>query len=127
MQARNLGEWSRAVLERDNYTCRECNKKDGRMEAHHILSRALYPELALSVDNGKTLCSQCHWVQTRRELLDTRQQVFIEVIRFRVTSEEKASIEAEAQRLGISVSAFLRLLIKQWSDGIKFERVMKGE
>ncbi len=46
-----------------------------------------------------------------------------EVIRFRVDADEKENIEAEAKKLGISVSAFLRLLIKQWSNGIKFEKV----
>lgn len=45
-----------------------------------------------------------------------------EVIRFRTNKNEKKMIEAEAEKLGISVSAFLRLLIKNWGDGIKFER-----
>jgi len=35
---------------------------------------------------------------------------------------DKAKVEAEAKKLGISVSAFIRLLIKQWSNGIKFEK-----
>lgn len=46
-----------------------------------------------------------------------------EVIRFRIDADEKEKVEAEAKRLGISVSAFLRLLIKQWSISIKFEKV----
>ena len=45
-----------------------------------------------------------------------------EVIRFLVEPDEKVKIEAEAKKLGISVSAFIRLLLKQWTDGIKFER-----
>ncbi|KKK49529.1 hypothetical protein LCGC14_3134140 [marine sediment metagenome] len=45
-----------------------------------------------------------------------------EVIRFLVEPAEKKKIENEAQKLGLSVSAFIRLLIKQWSNGIKFER-----
>ena len=49
-----------------------------------------------------------------------------EVIRFLVEPDEKENIEAEAKKLGISVSAFIRLLIKQWSDGIKFEKVAPG-
>ncbi|MBA7575064.1 hypothetical protein ES708_16881 [subsurface metagenome] len=28
----------------------------------------------------------------------------------------------EARKLNLSVSAFIRLLIKQWSNGIKFEK-----
>ncbi|MBA7632858.1 hypothetical protein ES703_40413 [subsurface metagenome] len=44
------------------------------------------------------------------------------MIRFLVSSEEAEKLEQEAKKLGISVSAFMRLLIKQWSDGIKFEK-----
>jgi len=45
-----------------------------------------------------------------------------EVITIRMGTEEKARVEVEAKKLGISVSAFIRLLIKQWGNGIKFER-----
>ncbi|MBA7471833.1 hypothetical protein ES707_07145 [subsurface metagenome] len=45
-----------------------------------------------------------------------------EVITIRMGTEDKARVEAEAKKLGISVSAFIRLLIKQWSNGIKFEK-----
>ena len=45
-----------------------------------------------------------------------------ETIRFRIEEEEKRKIEAEAKKLGISVSAFIRLLIRNWSNGIKFEK-----
>jgi len=44
------------------------------------------------------------------------------VIIFKVTSEQKQAIQKEADRLGLSMSAFIRLLIQQWSDGIRFER-----
>ncbi|MBA7650417.1 hypothetical protein ES703_58221 [subsurface metagenome] len=45
-----------------------------------------------------------------------------EVITIRMEAEDKEKVEAEARKLGISVSAFIRLLIKQWSNGIKFEK-----
>ena len=37
-----------------------------------------------------------------------------EVVRFRMDADEKEALEAEAKKLGLSVSAFIRLLIKQW-------------
>jgi len=43
-------------------------------------------------------------------------------IRFRVPAEDAKKIEEEAKKLNLSVSAFIRLLIKQWSNGIKFEK-----
>ena len=44
------------------------------------------------------------------------------MIRFVVSREDAMKLDGEAQKLGISVSAFIRLLIKQWSNGIKFEK-----
>ena len=43
-------------------------------------------------------------------------------IRFRVPLEDAKKLEEEARKLNLSVSAFIRLLIKQWSNGIKFEK-----
>ena len=48
------------------------------------------------------------------------------MIRFLLDSDDAERLEEEARGLGLSVSAFLRLLIKQWSDGIKFERRTNG-
>jgi len=44
------------------------------------------------------------------------------MIRFLVPLEDAMKLEEEAKKLNLSVSAFIRLLIKQWSNGIKFER-----
>ena len=53
-------EWRTAVFERDNYTCRSCGKKGGRLEAHHIKAYKTYPELRHVLANGLTLCKKCH-------------------------------------------------------------------
>lgn len=44
------------------------------------------------------------------------------MIRFLVPLEDAKKLEEEARKLNLSVSAFIRLLIKQWSNGIKFEK-----
>lgn len=52
--------WRRAVLERDNYTCRFCGQHGGKLCVDHIKPFAMYPELRLAIDNGRTLCHECH-------------------------------------------------------------------
>jgi 5-methylcytosine-specific restriction endonuclease McrA len=53
-------QWRRAVLKRDNYTCRICKKTGGKIEADHILPFSTHPEKRLDIDNGRTLCKPCH-------------------------------------------------------------------
>ncbi len=38
------------------------------------------------------------------------------VVRFKVTKAEKATIEAEAEHMGLSASSFIRLIIRQYAD-----------
>lgn len=54
-------EWRKSVYIRDNYTCQLCKyKKGGYLEAHHILKYSKYPKMRFDVNNGITLCKDCH-------------------------------------------------------------------
>lgn len=39
-----------------------------------------------------------------------------------VSQEEKDMAEKEADKLGMPVSTFIRLLLKNWADGIDFKK-----
>lgn len=56
-------EWRAKVYAQDNYTCRGCGmtgKKKNTFHPHHILPVRDFPHLMYSVDNGITLCIECH-------------------------------------------------------------------
>lgn len=52
--------WKKHVFERDEYTCQICKEVGGKLHAHHIKSFALFPELRFDINNGITLCIECH-------------------------------------------------------------------
>ena len=58
-------QWSRAVKERDNFTCQwpGCRKYDKHNNAHHKALRSARPDLRFVVENGVTVCRYHHnWI-----------------------------------------------------------------
>ena len=53
--------WREAVFKRDNYQCIWGGKEHGsKLNADHIKAFSQYPELRFAIDNGRTLCHDCH-------------------------------------------------------------------
>lgn len=55
---RTLKEWSAAIKARD-CMCITCKAKTA-LVAHHIKPKSQYPELKYDLENGVTLCVDCH-------------------------------------------------------------------
>lgn len=67
--------WRESVFKRDNYTCQKCGLKSCWIEAHHKIyfskilddnnikniEQALKCEALWNIDNGITLCEDCHY------------------------------------------------------------------
>ena len=53
--------WQDSVLNRDNNTCQKCGYNFvSKLVAHHILNFSKWVELRFAIDNGITLCRNCH-------------------------------------------------------------------
>jgi 5-methylcytosine-specific restriction endonuclease McrA len=52
-------KWRQAVFTRDNFRCQHCGSEE-HLEAHHIKPFSVAPELMYVVENGLTLCAECH-------------------------------------------------------------------
>lgn len=53
-------EWRKNVFEKDNYKCFFCGERGGKLNADHIKSFSSYPDLRFCVNNGRTVCEECH-------------------------------------------------------------------
>lgn len=51
--------WRQAVFAKDNFACVKCDLEYD-LQAHHIESFSSRPELVLDLNNGITLCYDCH-------------------------------------------------------------------
>lgn len=68
-------EFRKAVFERDNYTCQKCLRRGVNIHAHHIIPVSVDKTKIRDIDNGITLCHNCHW-DTHREM--TVKKVFVD-------------------------------------------------
>lgn len=64
-ESTEVRHWRKAVLERDGYACTRCGSTD-RLEAHHLVRWADCPEARVVVENGVTLCCECHKDEHRK-------------------------------------------------------------
>lgn len=57
---KEVKDWKKRVLERDNFICQCCGQSGGKLVVHHINNFSEFEELRTVVDNGIVLCEDCH-------------------------------------------------------------------
>lgn len=60
-------QWRKEVLIRDGFKCALCQKTGGELHAHHIKTFYLHIEIRFDVNNGITLCKDCHFSVNNKE------------------------------------------------------------
>ena len=53
-------EWRTLIYKRDNYTCQICSKRGHVLNAHHLDGYRNNPDKRILLENGITLCKECH-------------------------------------------------------------------
>lgn len=77
-------EWRRQVFERDDYECKQCYARNGEgytvfLEAHHPIQYSKlintpFAQHIYNIDNGITLCRECHKNITRLQKISFASQ-----------------------------------------------------
>ena len=98
--------WRREVKHRDENTCRVCTVQRN-LHVHHIKPLEKYTEFATDLDNGITLCGNCHAFLSGREE-NTNLQTIIEAF----TGQQDMRAVEQLKRLNDKFSAYLEALLK---------------
>lgn len=67
--SQELRKWRRSILIRDNFSCCMCHQIGGKLFAHHIKRFIDRIELRTDINNGITLCEDCHNCTIQRETI----------------------------------------------------------
>lgn len=98
--------WRKDVKHRDEDTCRVCAVQRN-LHVHHIKPLEKYPEFATDLDNGLTLCGNCHVFLSGREE-NTNLQTIIEAF----TGQQDAQTTEQLKRLNAKFCVYLESLLK---------------
>lgn len=99
-------QWRRDVLQRDGGTCRVC-EEHGNSHVHHIKPLEKYPDLATEIDNGITLCGNCH-TRLKGKEESTNLQTIIEAVKRKPDMQTADQLE----RLNVKFCDYLEPLFR---------------
>ena len=98
--------WRREVKDRDENICRVCTVRRN-LHVHHIKPLEKHPKFATDLDNGITLCGNCHAFLSGREE-NTNLQTIIEAF----TGQQDSQTTEQLKRLNDKFCIYLESLLK---------------
>lgn len=118
-------EWRLSVLKEGKKKCKLCGSKE-RLEVDHIKPLALYPKLALDVNNGRVLCRNCHkktdtYGSFSRFKGDSPiHPILAGDLLFKLQSLPQI-VEIKGKPVGFSLA--FKVKTKKWQAGYRFARI----
>lgn len=61
LRGKNSVQWRKKIFERDDYTCGVCEHRGDSLVAHHLDGWNWAKDRRFDLDNGITLCKECHY------------------------------------------------------------------
>lgn len=79
-----FADWRTDVFVRDNYTCQKCGAKNGNgkritLHPHHKIPVSVAPDKIFDVNNGETLCYDCHYSINHWEVIRKYEENIISI------------------------------------------------
>lgn len=125
-------QWREEVFCRDDFTCQICKLKSVKgvkavLNANHIKKFADYPEERFNVDNGITLCVDCHrhitgYEEEHEELftfiLNEEKLAFRHATNSAIKMVELVGISSGTELEGLQtlIRGWREFFLKEWAD-----------
>lgn len=94
----DAAEWSKEVKARDNYICRVCGKYWISLNSHHMYSWDKFVEYRYDLNNGVTLCTNCH--NEFHRIYGKGKNTFYQFLQFEKTYKLiRGALEAKVSKL----------------------------
>ena len=94
-------EWRLAVYKRDGFTCQSCGNIGRNLNAHHIIPIAKDVTKMLDINNGITLCKDCHILAHKKYKPKCKGGELLENLYEIISSQAESGMIRKVQRLGV--------------------------
>ena len=110
-------QWRQDVKQRDEGICRVC-EEHSNSHVHHIKPLEKYPDLATEIDNGITLCGNCH---TR--LKGKEESINLQMIIEAVTRKPDMRTADQLKRLSSKFCTYLEPRLKSIHSNLRHKAI----